>query len=125
MATTANPLGPWHGSHEGYGKLYFVLCLAEMSSLIAFPWIIPSFSLIRHPSLSYYRLLPVAPGRLVLFDFMGLSFAAIFVSIYRRLSARIAEGAAESKFLDGIRLNMVSMVNLGLMLAILILTSVH
>jgi hypothetical protein len=125
MATTANDLGSWHGPHEAYAKLYVNLCLAELFGFLVFPWVGPWLTLIHHPTLSYARLLRISPGWLVLIDLLGLTLAISMITIYRRLSAKIAEGAAESAFLDRIRVQMVTFTHAGFALLFLIAINIR
>jgi hypothetical protein len=116
MAATSFDSGPFHGSNEGYAKLYLILSLVEAFSLLVFPWVVPILARHHHPGLSFAQLLPVAPGMLVLIDFLGLTLVLSFVSIHRRLSAKIAEAGPESAFLDKIRVGVLAFTQSAIML---------
>ena len=116
MAATSFDPGPFHGTHEGYAKFYLILSLAEAFGLLAFPWIGAWLIRNHHPGQSFARVLPISPLLLVLIDFLGLTLIVSFVSIYQRLSARIAAGGAESAFLDKIRLSVLALTQSAIML---------
>ena len=119
MATTSFDSAPFHGSNEGYAKLYLVLSLAEAFGLLVFPWIVSVLKRAHHPGVSFAHLLPVSPLMLVLLDVLGLTLVLAFVSINRRLSARIAEGGPEAKFLDQIRVGVMALTQSAIILVIL------
>lgn len=119
MATAAN-LGPWHGQFEGHARVYMVLALVEGAGLVIAPWMLGWIAILHHPGRVYASDLPVSPGWLAFIDLVGILLAYGWFSLYRRLSAKIAEGSAGYPFLDRIRLTIALLAQNMLALVILV-----
>ena len=52
-------------------------------------------------------------------DFLGITLALSFWGLWKRLSAKIAEGGAEAVFLDQLRMHVVSLMQ-GIVMLLLI-----
>jgi hypothetical protein len=125
MATAAPDLGPWHGQFEGHARVYMVLALVEAASLVISPWILGWIAILHHRGRVLAGDLPVSPGWLAVIDFLGIILAYAWFSLYRRLSAKIAEGAPGYPFLDRIRLTISLLAQNVLALVILIAIKVR
>jgi hypothetical protein len=97
-----------------------VLALAETVCLIALPWIFGWVQMLRNPDLVYMNGLPMSPGWLALVDLIGIFAAYAYYSLYRRISARIADGVPGYAFLDRIRLNLTLLSHTVILLVILL-----
>ncbi len=124
MATAAN-LGPWHGQFEGHARVYMVLALVEGAGLVIAPWMLGWIAILHHPGRVYASDLPVSPGWLAFIDLVGIFLAYGWFSLYRRLSAKIAEGAPGYPFLDRIRLTIALLAQNMLALVILVAIKVR
>lgn len=82
-----------------------VLALAETVSLIVLPWVFGWIEILRNRDLVYLNGLPMSPGWLAAVDLIGIFVAYCFYSLYKRISARIADGVPGYAFLDRIRLS--------------------
>ena len=125
MATAAPDSGPWHGQFEGHARVYMVLALVEAAALVISPWLLGWIAILHHPGRIYASDLPVSPGWLALIDLLGIILAYAWFSLYRRLGAKIAEGAPGYPFLDRIRLTMSLLAQNMLALVILIAIKVR
>lgn len=125
MTTAASDSGPWHGQFEGHARVYMVLALVESAALVISPWLLGWIASLHHPGHIYSTDLPVAPSWLAIIDLLGIILAYAWLSLYRRLSAKIAEGAPGYPFLDRIRLTMALLAQNVLALVILIAIKVR
>jgi hypothetical protein len=125
MTTAASESGPWHGQFEGHARIYMTLALIESAALVISPWVIGLVSSWHHPGGILSTDLPIAPGWLVVIDLLGIVLAYAWYALYRRLSARIADGAPGYPFLDRIRLTMALLAQNVLALIILIAIEVR
>jgi len=116
---TAN-LGPWHGQFESHARVYMVLALVEGGALVIAPWMLGWMASLHHHGHLFSTDLPIAPGWLAAIDLLGILLAYAWLSLYRRLSAKIAEGAPGYPFLDRIRLTITLLAQNVLALVILI-----
>jgi len=101
------------------------LALVEAAALVISPWMLGWIALLRHPGHLYARDLPASPGWLALIDLVGIFLAYAWFSLYRRLSAKIAEGVPGYPFLDRIRLTVSLLAQNVLALVILIAIKFH
>jgi hypothetical protein len=125
MATAASDLGPWHGQFEGHARFYMTLALVEAAGLVISPWILGWIAILHHPGRIYAGYLRIAPGWLAAIDFLGITLAYAWFSLYRRLGAKIAEGVPGYAFLDRIRLSMSILVQNVLVLVALVAIKVR
>jgi hypothetical protein len=102
-----------------------VLALIEAAALVISPWMLGWIALLRHPGHLYGTDLPVSPGWLVVIDLVGIFLVYAWLSLYRRLSAKIAEGVPGYPFLDRIRLTMSFLAQNVLALVLLIAIKVR
>lgn len=124
MATAAN-LGPWHGQFEGHARVYMVLALVEGAGLVIAPWMLGWIAILHHPGRLYASDLPVSPGWLACIDLLGILLGYGWFSLYRRLSAKIAEGVSGYPFLDRMRLTVALLAQNMLALVILVAIKVR
>ena len=96
------------------------LALVEAAALVISPWLIGWIAILHHPGHLYSTDLPIAPGWLACIDFLGIVLAYAWLSLYRRLGAKIAEGVPGYPFLDRVRLSMSLLAQNVLALVILI-----
>lgn len=125
MATAASDSGPWHGQFEGHARVYMVLALVEAACLVISPWLIGWIAISHHPGHLYSTDLPIPPSWLAIIDLLGIILAYAWFSLYRRLGAKIAEGAPGYPFLDRIRLTLSLLAQNVLALVILIAIKVR
>jgi hypothetical protein len=123
--TTASASGPWHGQFEGHARICMFLALLEAAALVISPWVMGWVASMHHPGHMDSTDLPIAPSWLAIIDLLGIILAYAWFSLYRRLSARIAEGAPGYPFLDRIRLTMSLLAQNVLALVILIAIKVR
>lgn len=83
-----------------------VLALVETTGLIVLPWVLGWIDMLRNPDLVYRKGLPMPPGWLALVDLVGIFAVYAYYSLYKRISARIAEGVPGYAFLDRVRLSL-------------------
>jgi hypothetical protein len=125
MPTAAADSGPWHGQFEGHARVYMVLALVEAAALVISPWVLGWIAILHHPGRLYASDLPISPGWLAFIDFLGITLAYAWFSLYRRLGAKIGEGAPGYPFLDRIRLSLSLLAQNVLALVILIAIKVR
>jgi hypothetical protein len=125
MDTAAPDLGPWHGQFEGHARVYMILALVEAAGLVIFPWLMGAIALLHHPGHLFVSDLPLSPGWLAFVDFLGITLAYAWFSLYRRLSAKIADGVPGYPFLDRIRLTISLLAQNVIVLVILIAIKLH
>jgi len=97
-----------------------VLALTEAICLIVLPWVVGLIHLLRNPDLVYLNGLPMSPGWLAAVDLVGIFVAYSFYSLYKRISARIADGVPDYAFLDRVRLSFTLLSNTVVALVILL-----
>ena len=99
-----NP-SPYPGWQDTLAPLLMVVGLILFAIALAEPWCLR----LRHT-------IAFSPHWLAWVDVFGLTLAVNLCSVYRRLSAKIAEGGTDRDFLGGIRLNIAVLVTLASML---------
>ncbi len=102
-----------------------VLSLAETICLIVLPWILGWTEMIRNPDMAYLKDLPMSPGWLAVVDFIGIFAAYAYYSLYKRISARIAEGMPGYAFLDRVRLRLTLLSHTVLILVIFLVLKIR
>jgi hypothetical protein len=95
-------LGPFHGDGEGYARVYLWGMAIQGLMLLVLPWIFVGIGL-RYHDRNLHRALPMLYFKLGVLDLLGVLVAFSFWTLWKQLSAKIAEGGAEAKFLDRIR----------------------
>ena len=125
ISTAETHSGPWHGQFEGHARVSMVLALVEAAALVVAPWLIGWIAVRNHPGHLYASDLPVPPGWLAIIDLIGILVAYAWFSLYRRIGAKIADGAPGYPFLDRIRLTVSLLAQNVLALVILIAIKVR
>lgn len=97
-----------------------VLALGETVCLIVLPWVFGWIAMLRNPDRVYLSGLPMSPGWLAAVDLIGIFVAYCFFSVYKRISARIADGVPGYAFLDRIRLSFTLLSHAVVVLVILL-----
>jgi len=102
-----------------------VLALVEVAGLVIAPWLIGWIGILHHPGHVYSTDLPIAPGWLACIDFLGIVLAYAWLSLYRRIGAKIADGVPGYPFLDRVRLSLSVLAQGVVVLMILIAIKVR
>jgi len=97
-----------------------VLALTETVCLIVLPWVVGWVEILRNPDVVYLNGLPMSPGWLASVDLIGIFVAYCFYSLYKRISARIADGVPGYAFLDRIRLTFTLLSHTVIVLVLLL-----
>lgn len=92
MATLDSDSGPYHGPYEWPARLIMIPALGLIAVSVVQSWYLH----VRHG-------MAVSSHWLVWVDVWGLCLALNLYALYRRLSAKIAEGGPAREFLDEIR----------------------
>ncbi len=101
-------LGPFHGNYESHAVIQVWLAAAQALMLFIFPWLVALLDALhrRHS----HRLLSVSLWELCLLDFVGLTVVWSYRTLWKCLSAKIAEGGEGASFLDQVRFQTASLV---------------
>ncbi len=106
--TSAADLGPFHGNHESNAVVYAWLTAIQAFMLFIFPWLVAlTGALHHHPG---HRLLSMSLWQLCFMDSLGLTTACGYRVLWKRLSAKIAEGGEDAPFLDQVCFQLASLV---------------
>lgn len=92
----------------------------ETVGLLVAPWIIGWVGMLRSPGLAYLNDLPMSPGWLAFIDLLGVFAVYAYYSLYKRISAKIADGVPGYAFLDRIRLSSTLLAHTVIAMVILI-----
>ena len=114
-------LGPFHGNNEGMARVFVWLLAVEGLLLLVFPWVLVRMLSLHHHHFSRDPFLgmPDIFFRLGCMDFVGVSAALSFWTLWVRLSAKVAEGGSDAAFLDKTRLHVTTLMQIMVALGLL------
>lgn len=102
-----------------------VFALTEAVCLIVLPWAVGWIAMLRNPGFVYLNGLLMPPSWLAVVDLLGIFAAYAYYSLYKRISARIADGVPGYAFLDRIRLSLTLLSHTVILLIVLLVLKIR
>ncbi len=117
--SSARDPGPFHRSREGHARVFAWLTGVMAAGLLIGPWLGKALIALHGRKAGHGQGFGFPVFLLGLVDLLGAMSGWSYWALWKRLSARIAEGGAEGEFLDRIRFEIASLVQ-GLVVLLLI-----